>query len=313
MLRRAARGRRCGAGLGDGLDRHARGSAAAYTGHGEASAADLGVLAPGVGSARSVTGLFWFGMHEPDLGVVGQAVELGITLTIGTAFLVLMLTLPLSTMPRRVKRDYPVGATLTAWATEAGLGVRTLSRLTFYPWSRLTPVDVDPVFVRCRQKGRSGLSVPAYLPGGPDEQAQSVDFPVQLIGPEIGRELAKGAKREPAEIPMAGLPVVIDRALRWRIVRAWLRAQFGVTAWLCPAVFSLNIALQLAIGSYREAIFFVALAALCALSGGLSATAAARGCIRSAPPSPARWASGSRSKGRGEASPRPTAGSSSTG
>ena len=127
---------------------------------------------------------------------------------------------------------------------------------------RLTQVDVGPVFVRCRQKGRSALAVPAYLPGGPDEQARSVDFPTQLIGPEISRELAKSSSREPAEIPMVGEPVVVNQALRWRLVLAWLRAQFGITTWLLLAVFSLNIALWLASGSYREAIFFAVLMVL---------------------------------------------------
>ncbi|MET8522511.1 hypothetical protein OG801_17205 [Nocardioides sp. NBC_00163] len=213
-----------------------------------------------------VTGSFWFGMHDPALGPVGQAIELGITLTIGTAFLALMLTLPLSTMPRRVKRDYPVGATLTAWATEAGLGVRTFRRLTFYPWSRLTQVEVGPVFVRCRQRGRSALAVPMYLPGGPDEQARSVDFPAQLIGSEISRELAKGSSREPAETPMAGVPVVVDRVLRWRLVRAWLRAQFGIAAWLFPAAVGINIPIQFASGSNTMAIFITVMMALGPLS-----------------------------------------------
>jgi len=90
----------------------------------------LGLVLP-----AAVTGSFWFGMHDPALGPVGQTVELWATITVGTAFLALMLTLPLTTLPRRVKRDYPVGAALTAWTTEAGLGVRTLNRLTFYPWS----------------------------------------------------------------------------------------------------------------------------------------------------------------------------------
>lgn len=210
----------------------------------------LGLVLP-----AAVTGSFWFGMHDPGLGPVGQAIELGITITIATAFLALMLTLPLTTLPRRGRREYPVGATLTAWTTEAGLGVRTRSRLTFYPWSRLTQVEAGPVFVRCRQKGRSGLAVPAYLPAGPDEVARSVDFPTQLIGPEISHELATWSSRELAEIPMAGVPVVVDRALRWRLVRAWLRAQFGITTWLVPAVLSLNFAIWLDSGSYKMATF----------------------------------------------------------
>lgn len=217
----------------------------------------LGLVLPAV-----VTGSFWFGMHDPGLGPVGQAVELGITVTIGAGFLGLMLTLPLSTLPRRVKRDYPVGATLTAWTTEAGLGVRTFRRLTFYPWSRLTQVEVGPVFVRCRQKGRSALAVPVYLPAGPDEVARSVDFPAQLIGPAIRRELAARAGRGSAETPMLGEPIVVDRVLRWRLVRAWLWAQVGITAWLLSTVFVLNILLPLAGGSYRMAAFWLLIALL---------------------------------------------------
>lgn len=212
----------------------------------------LGVVLPVL-----VTSIFWFGMHDPGLGPVGRAVELGIAVTIGTIFLALMLTLPLLTLPRRAERDYPVGATLTAWATEAGLGVRTLNRLTFYPWSRMTHVEMGPVLVRCRQQGPKTLAAPAYLPAGPDELARSVDFPAQLIGPEIRRELAKGLSWEPAVAPTAGEPVVVDRALRRRLVRAWVRAQFGIVVWLLPAVFGFSVTIQLVSGSYGMALFLV--------------------------------------------------------
>jgi hypothetical protein len=170
-----------------------------------------------------------------------------------------MLTLPLATLPGRVEREYPVGATLTAWASEAGLGVRTRSRLTFYPWSRLSKVEAGPVLVRCRQEGPRTLVVPAYLPAGPDESARSVDFPAQLIGPVIRRELALGATREHVEPPMPGSPVVVDRALRWRLVRAWVRAQFGIATWVIPVLFCFNVAIQVDIGHYRAAASFTCL------------------------------------------------------
>ena len=203
-----------------------------------------------------LTGALWFGMHDPGLGpgLVGEAVELGMMAAVGVVFLALSLTTPLWTVSRRVEREFPVGATLVAWATESGLGMRTLRRLAFFPWSRLTQIEVGPVLVRCRQDGFKALAVPAYLPAGPDEVARSVDFPAQLIGPAIRRELAARAGRGSVETPMPGEPIVVDRALRWQLARAWLRAQFGIAAWLLPAVFALNILLLLAGGSYRMAI-----------------------------------------------------------
>ncbi|WP_328527688.1 hypothetical protein OG984_18520 [Nocardioides sp. NBC_00368] len=141
--------------------------------------------------------------------------------------------------------------------------MRTPNRLTFYPWPRLALVEAGPVLVRCRQEGAKTLAVPAYLPTGPDEVSRSIDFPAQLIGPEIGHELARRAGQELAQAPLAGRPTVVDRALRWRIIRAWLWTQFGITApfgivtWLAPAAIALNIALHLAGGSYRMAAFFV--------------------------------------------------------
>lgn len=211
-----------------------------------------------------LTGAFWFGMHDPGLGpgLVGEAVELGMMAAVGVVFLALSLTMPLWTVSRRVEREFPVGATLVAWATNGGLGMRTLRRLAFYPWSRLTQVEVGPVLVRCRQDGPKGLAVPAYLPAGPDEAARSVDFPAQLIGPAIRRELAARAGRDSVETPTLEEPIVVDRALRWRLVRAWLRAQFGITARLLPAVFGLNILLALAGGSYPMAIMWLVLALL---------------------------------------------------
>ncbi|OIJ24152.1 hypothetical protein UG56_024340 [Nocardioides luteus] len=209
-----------------------------------------------------IAGLFWFALHDPAVGSIPQALELGITVSIGAVFMALAMSVPLATLPGRVEREYPVGATLTAWASEAGLGVRTLRRLTLYPWSRLTDVDVGPVFVRCRQEGQKTLAVPAYLPSGPDEVARSVDFPVQLIGPEIRRELAMRVSKGSAQAPMAEEQVVVDRPLRWRLVRAWLRAQFGISLWLYPAAVGLNLPIQVAIGSYRLAIAMTVMAAL---------------------------------------------------
>lgn len=209
-----------------------------------------------------IAGLFWFSLHDPVLGPVGQAIELGITVLIGAVFMGVMMSLPLATVPGRVQREYPVGATLTAWTTETGLGVRTLTRLTFYPWSRLKHVDAGPVFVRCRQEGPTTLAVPAYLPSGPDELVRSVDFPARLIGPEIRRELAMRASQESAEVLTAGEPIVVDRPLRWRLVRAWLRAQFGIALWLYPAAFGLNLAIQFASGSYKSASFMTVMMAL---------------------------------------------------
>lgn len=209
-----------------------------------------------------IAGFFWFALHDPVVGSVPQAVELGITVSIGAVFMALAMSVPLATLAGRVEREYPVGATLTAWASEAGLGVRTLRRLTFYPWSRLTDVDVGPVFVRCRQEGQMTLAVPAYLPSGPDELARSVDFPVQLIGPEIRRELAMRASRKSVEALLVGEPVVVDRRLRWRLVRAWFRAQFGISLWLSPAVVGLNVPIQVAIGSCRLATVMTVMMAL---------------------------------------------------
>ena len=207
-----------------------------------------------------LTGAFWSGMHDPGLGpgLVSEAVELGMMVAVGVVFLGFSLTTPLWTVSRRVEREFPVGATLVAWATESGLGMRTLRRLAFYPWSRLTQIEAGPVLVRCRQDGPKTLAVPAYLPAGPDEVARSIDFPAQLIGPAIRRELAARARRGPVETPMLGKPIVVDGALRWRLLRAWLRAQFGITVWLVSAVFALNILLSLAGGSYRMAtLWFV--------------------------------------------------------
>lgn len=212
-----------------------------------------------LGLPVSLTGALWFGMHDPGLGpgLVSEAVELGMMVAVGVVFLAFSLTTPLWTVSRRVEREFPVGATLVAWATESGLGMRTLRRLAFYPWSRLTQIEAGPVLVRCRQDGPKTLAVPAYLPAGPDEVARSVDFPAQLIGPAIRRELAARTGRQPVETPVSGEPIVVDRALRWRLVWAWLRAQVGITAWLLPTVLVLNIPLLLAGGSYRMASFWL--------------------------------------------------------
>ncbi|MEU0315296.1 hypothetical protein [Nocardioides sp. NPDC006273] len=206
----------------------------------------LGLVLPAL-----MTGSVWFGMSDLGIDPVGDLVALVMISTLGVACLAGLLPLPLWTVSRRVEREFPVGATLVAWATESGLGMRTLRRLAFYPWSRLTQIEAGPVLVRCRQDGPKTLAQPAYLPAGPDEVARSVDFPAQLIGLAIRRELAARAGRVPAEPQMLREPIVVDRVLRWRLVRAWLWAQFGITAWLLPAALVLNIPLLLAGGSYR--------------------------------------------------------------
>jgi hypothetical protein len=121
----------------------------------------LGLVLPAL-----MTGSGWFGSRDLGLDPLSDAVALVMILTFGIACSALMLPLPLWIVPRRVKRELPVGATLVAWTTESGLGVRTPSRLTFYPWSRLTQVEAGPVLVRCRQEGARTLAVPAYLPAG---------------------------------------------------------------------------------------------------------------------------------------------------
>lgn len=215
---------------------------------------------PGLALPVVVASLFWLGFPDPDLGIVGGAVELAMTAVLGVALLLLQLAAPLRGLRRQVERELPVGARLTAWTTPAGMGVRTLNRLTFYPWSRLSRVEVGPVLVRCRQDGPSTLVMPAYLPTGPDELARSVDFPVQLIGPEIRREMADRAGRTPVAAPLAGGPIVVDRTLRWRLFRAWLRAQFGALGWVLPAVFGLNALLHLEIGSLWSVAFWAFMA-----------------------------------------------------
>ena len=221
----------------------------------------LAYWAMGLAVPALLTGAFWFGAHDLGPGTV-DTVELAMLFFLGCACLTLMLTTPLWAVSRRVEREFPVGATLVAWVTESGLGMRTLRRLAFYPWSRLTQIEAGPVLVRCRQDGPKTLAVPAYLPAGPDEVARSVDFPAQLIGPAIRRELAARAGRGAAETPMLGEPIVVDRLLRWRLVRAWLWAQVGITAWLLSTVFVLNVLLLLAGGSYRMASFWLLLVLL---------------------------------------------------
>jgi hypothetical protein len=210
-----------------------------------------------LGAPVLVSGLVWFSAQDVIVGAVGDMFVLMTAVALGVPVLALLVVMPLVTVRRRVEREFPVGATLTAWATESGLGVRTLSRLTFYPWLRLTQVDVGPVLVRCRQEVPMTLAVPLYLPVGPEEVSRSVDFPAQLIGPMIRRELAARTGQAPAEAPMVGEPTVVDRVLRRRLVWSWLRAQFGILVWVLPALFSFNIAVQLASGSYRLAAFWV--------------------------------------------------------
>ncbi|HEY9353062.1 MAG TPA: hypothetical protein VIP28_07430 [Nocardioides sp.] len=217
-----------------------------------------------------MSGFVWFVGQDLDEGPVSHVVVLASAVIFGVLVLVLQVTMPLVTARRRVERELPVGATLQAWSTTSGIGVRTVSRLTFYPWSRLTRVDVGPVLVRCRQRQPWRPVVPTYFPAGPDEPARSVDFPAQLLGPEIRRELEMRIDREPAGTSTAGRPVVVDRSLWWRLVRAWVGGQFGILPWFLPACFAISVPTQLAVGSYRLAIFMAGVAVLNSLTWWLT-------------------------------------------
>lgn len=176
------------------------------------------------------------------------------------AILVVVLAGGVSAVRRRVERGFPVGATFTSWATASGVGVRTPTRLAFYPWSRLTQVDRGPVLVRFGQPvARWRPVTPMSLLARPEERTRSVDFPVQLIGPEIARELAMGAGRRTAEPSLPGEPVVIDRVLHRRLSRGWMRQQMGLILWAFPAVAVLQCTISLIDGSYRMAILWTAL------------------------------------------------------
>ncbi|NGN95225.1 hypothetical protein G5C66_21115 [Nocardioides sp. KC13] len=215
-----------------------------------------------LGMALLLAGLVWASAQELAPEAIGDAFVIATALTLGLLGMALLALMLLLTVCGRVEREYPAGATLTAWVTDGGMGVRTLSRLAFYPWSRLTQVTVGPVLARCRQEGPRTVAAPLYLPAGPDELSRSVDFPVQLIGPEIRRELLARAGRTSAEPPMAGEPVVIDQALRLRLIRSWLRAEVGIVAWALPVLFSINAASQFAFGSYVMATFLAVMTLL---------------------------------------------------
>lgn len=180
---------------------------------------------------------------------------------LGGTILVLQLTMPLWTVRRTVRRDYPVGAVLTAWATGSGLGIRTPSRMVFYPWSRLTRADVGPVLVRCRQPHLRRL-VPSYLPAGPDELTGSIDLPTALIGPVIRRELEAAGERGPVEPPLSGVRIDVDRAMRRRLVYAWLRERIGLSPFLMSVVVGVVVVAFAATGFYRGAVYFAVLAGL---------------------------------------------------
>ncbi|MFJ9392118.1 hypothetical protein ACIRON_25065 [Nocardioides sp. NPDC101246] len=205
-----------------------------------------------------VVGTLWFAWPFSAWSPVGDPFRVATAAICGGTILVVQLVVPLWTVRRAVRREFPVGAVLTAWATASGLGVRTSTRMTFYPWSRLTRADVGPVLVRCRQPFRRYL-IPSCLPAGPDELAGSIDFPAALVGPVIRRELEAAGTRGPAKTPLLGVRIEIDRAMRRRLVRAWLLARFGLLSWLTPAVFSLNVVLFLATGFYRGAIYWAVL------------------------------------------------------
>lgn len=167
----------------------------------------------------------------------------------------------------RVEGDFPVGSTFTSWAMKTGLGVRTPNRLACYPWSRLTQVDQGSVIVRFPQRiGRFRLHVQTSLLAGPEELSKSLDFPVQLLGPGIARELTmrSGQSAEPAP---SGVPVVIDRALHQRLSRGWMRQQMGWSMWGLPVLAAFQCATNLIDGSYRPVIVWTPILLLYAVSG----------------------------------------------
>ena len=208
-----------------------------------------------LGGPVMFTALFLWAWSEPSADLP-FGVELEMAVGVAIVLLAVVLWGRRVTVRRRVERDFPVGATLTAWATSHGLAVRTLTRLTFYPWSRLTHVEVGPVLIRFRQPHPWSMVMPTYLPAGPDERSHSVDLPAQLIGPEIRREMADRSGQVPIDAAPAGRRVVIDQGLRRNLARAWRRAQFGVVVWLLPLAYAPNVLINMTGGSYPLGIFW---------------------------------------------------------
>lgn len=212
-----------------------------------------------------VAGAVWFAWLLPESGVIGDTFRVVSAAIFGGTVFAVQLVVPLWTVRRAVRRDYPVGAVLTAWATESGLGIRTPSRMVFYPWSRLAQGDVGPVLVRCRQP-HSGHLVPSYLPAGPDEIVGSIDLPVRLLGQVIRRELEAAGGRGSIQPQLSGVPIEVDRAMRRRFVYAWMREQIGLSSFVAAAGGVLVVLAFAAGGLYRGAIYFAVLGGVGPLS-----------------------------------------------
>lgn len=232
-----------------------------------------------VARARWTSSHFWFGVVMiPSFGVgfflwafsVSTAYlpfDIEVTLAVMVAFGVLVVAGGALAERRRVEREFPVGAAFTSWATKSGLGVRTPSRVACYPWSRLTQVDRGAALVRSRQAvGRFAPAAPTSVLAGPEEPSRSLNFPVQLIGQGVAREMALDRSRDRAEEPLQGTAVVIDPALHRRLRRGWLRQQMGMLLWVFPAVAVLQGTINLIDGSYRVALFWLTLLLLNAVS-----------------------------------------------
>ncbi|MFJ2754644.1 hypothetical protein ACIO3S_03550 [Nocardioides sp. NPDC087217] len=211
-----------------------------------------------------MVGALWFAWPFSLSSPINDPFRIATPAILGGTVLVLQLAMPLWTVRRAVRRDYPVGAVLTAWATGSGLGIRTPSRMVFYPWSRLTQAEVGPVLVRCRQPYLRHL-VPSYLPAGPDELTGSIDLPAALIGPVIRHELEAGA-RGPVEPPLPGVRIDVDRAMRRRLVYAWLWERVGLSPFLMSVVVGVVLVVFAATGFYRGAVYVAALVGMGPLS-----------------------------------------------
>lgn len=234
--------------------------------------ASPGFWVGGVAIPSTLAGIFLWAFATPSSDLPFE-MELKTATAVAVAVLVPLIVGGEWMVRRRVERDFPIGAIFTSWATKSGLGVRTPNQVAFYPWSRLTQVDRGSVLVRFRQPvGRWRQAVPLSLMAGPEEHSASVDFPVQLIGPGITRELAMGSRRHSGERALPGVPVVIDRALQRRLGREWMRGQMGRMRWLLPVLAVLQGAMYLIDGSYRFAIFWMVILlfnAVTTLRGGV--------------------------------------------
>ncbi|MEI7055939.1 hypothetical protein WBG06_09005 [Nocardioides sp. CCNWLW239] len=201
----------------------------------------------------------------PGASIIDNGFGVAVAAIFGGTILVLQLVMPLWTARGAVRRDLPVGAVLTAWATESGLGIRTSTRMTFYPWSRLARAEIGPVLVRCRQP-RWRHRVPSYVPTGPDELVGSIDFPAVLIGPLIRGELEAAGARTAVETPLSGVRIEVDRAMRRRLVYAWYRERIGLSPLLTSGILGGVVSIFVISGLYRGAIYLAVLAGLGPLS-----------------------------------------------